>query len=548
MVAGTLVAVLALGACDRRPVAPVPVAAHAGGPRLVVVLVADQMRADYLERFRPLFTGGLKRLLTEGVVFTDGHHFHAATKTAAGHATLASGRHPSHTGIIGNRWWDRGRGEEVGAVDDPEVEVSPARLLGTAFPDWLRQADPAAKVITASGKDRGAVLLGGRRPTAAFWFDEDEGEFVTSRYYLGKSPAWVEAFSRGHGPHDTFGELWTPLSVPASELAAMQIWPLEEGRWDGRFPHPIGGLSPAMDEDYYDRWEETPAADDLLEAFVEAAIDAEGLGADEHTDYLGVSFSVVDQVGHTYGPNSVEVLDAVLRLDRTLGRLFDFLDRRVPPAARLVAFSSDHGAAPLPELPQASGGKGVRAGRDQVRCLQQVSRELERRHGAGRYFAYGFYLDPASLKARRLEVEAVATEAAALVAACPGVARVFTHAELSRPATGDPLAELFAHSFHADRSADLEVHWQEFFLPDLQRGTTHGSAWPYDTHVPLIVVAPGIAARRIDERVHTVDLAPTLAALAGLPIPADVDGVDRSGALRAPLAVPASAPGTAGKP
>lgn len=521
-----------------------PVALPPDAPRLVLFLVIDQGGAEQLERHRPLFTGGLARLLDESARFTDAHHFHADTETAPGYATLATGRFPRAHGIVSNYWIDPEAGEWVYAVGDPELDISPRRLLADALGDWMKQAVPGAKVFAASGKDRSAVLLGGHRPDGAFWYDPETGRFTTSEYYPAGGdagePAWLEAFHRDEPPVAHFGRAWEPLPEVAAAAAALGVSELDYGAADPwfHFPHALGGMSVAPGEAYFYDLYASPFADAYLGRFARALLEGEELGRDAVPDLLAIAFSALDLVGHDYGPDSLEYADTLVRLDRTLGELLDAVDRAVGLERTLVVLSADHGVAPAPEVDAARGGPGRRAGATEVLCVQGLEAALDERFGppgpGRRWLRPGPFFDPEALAERgveRGEAEAAARE---VLEACPGVARVWTRSELAAARLPDePMALFFAHSFHPERSPDLLFQLEEGFLPlTPPRATTHGSPYPYDTHVPWLIRGAGIPPGEIAGRVATADVAPTAAALVGIPPPAGLDGVDRSDAVR----------------
>ncbi len=527
-------------------------------PRLVLLLVIDQGSADAINRDRALLDGGLARLMAEGVQFTDAHQAHAVTETAPGHATLATGRYPSHHGIIANDWIDRESGDEIYAVDDPTYDVSPANLAVDTLGDWLRDAAPDAKVFSASEKDRAAILMGGHRANGAFWYSRSTGRFVTSGYYAAgcEAPAWLEQFDDQQAPVEWYGTPWRPLPEVEAKEGALGAASVDLGAMtpSQTFPHAVGRLSLAPDESYFRALYGTPFADVYLERFVEAMIDGEDLGADETPDLLAVSFSALDAVGHRYGPDSPEYADTLLRLDRTVGRLLDAVDRRVGLDHTLVMLSADHGVLEAPEVLAARGEDAARVGDGDIACFHQVEQALDARWGDADWLRPGPFLNPEAVDAmdatksheeKEAEVEA---EVRHDLEACPHVARVWTRGELSAleapppPAAGTPsFPLLYAHAFYPPRSPDFMVRFTpEFMTTTLPTVATHGSPYPYDTHVPWIVRLPDAATagphpgpeRRIDRYVETVDVAPTAAALLGLTPPADVDGTDRSGALR----------------
>jgi len=526
-----------------------PVELPADAPRLILFLVVDMGAPAQLERHRPLFSAGLARLLAESAAFTDAHHDHADTDTSAGHATLATGRHPSGHGIVSNWWFDPAASAEVYSVEDEEGETSPSRLLADALGDWLKAAVPGARVFSASAKDRSAVLLGGHRPDGAFWYDRETGRFTTSGYYTGGAPAeeeaWAAAFHREHPPAERFGTAWEPLPEVAAAAEALGVASLDFGEADPwyEFPHVLGGMAPAPGEWFYGDLYASPFADLYLARFAAALVAGEELGADAAPDLLALSFSAADSVGHRYGPDSLEYADTLARLDRALGELLEAVDRRVGLDRTLIVLSADHGVASAPEIDAARGGPGRRAGAAEALCVQGLEAALVERFGLadagdpaapGRWVLPGPFFETAALEAggvTRAEAEAAAREH---LEACPGVARVWTRSELESPALPDhPLALAFAHSFHRERSPDLVLQLEEGLLPaSPTTAASHGSPYRHDTHVPWLVRGAGIAPREIPGRVATVDVAPTTAALVGLSVPEGVDGVDRSGTLR----------------
>lgn len=496
-----------------------------GTPRLVLLIVVDQMRADYLIRFGDLFEGGLARLIENGVAFTEAHHDHSATLTAPGHATLATGCHPARHGVIGNYWYDRETGEPGYAVEDG----GPSRLLCPALGDWLKQRYPAARVVTASQKDRSAVMMGGKNPDGVYWYDW-QGGFETSDHYTRRPPEWVTTFNEERGVDAFFGEAWSvePLAPETAELLAIDSTSL--GFTDPDFPHAHGGPAVAPGESFYEGLYVSPVLDDHLARFAVRAVYAEGLGEDEIPDLLALGFSALDTVGHVYGPNSREVMETLLALDRTLGRLLDELDEKIGLENMVVALTSDHGTAPVPELRALQGLSGGRMGAGQAICLQRLDRRLDERLGAADWMIGGGFLNPEALAEHGVETAVAEAQVRQIVETCPEVARVWTRGELSQPAEGAALAEgtrrRFANSFHPQRSPDFLVQWDEYFLGTTRRLSTHGTAYRYDTWVPLVVMASGLEPAEVTAPVRTVDLAPTLAALVDVEPPAEIDGED----------------------
>ena len=526
-IAALLVGALPLAGAP--PAAPAPAMAP---PRLVLLLVVDGLRALDLERFSPLFDGGLRRLMDRGVRFADAHHEHAVTTTSPGHATLATGLHPRRHGIIDNWWHERDPAREVSSVGDAELGASPRRLLAPTLGDWLKERDPSSRVFAVSGKDTAAVLLGGHRADGAFWYDPANGGFRTSEYYRQRRPDWLTGFNEQRLLDEHFGRAWEPLPVDAETIAQLEIAAPEPGARAAGFRHLFGGLAAAPDEGFYGSVYYSPWLDAHLARCAERLATAEDLGGDGVVDLLAVSFSTLDEVGHTHGPDSREWLDLVLRLDRTIGELLDALDRTVGRDRILVALSSDHGMAPLPEVRARRGLAGRRADSRDVLCLQAVGRGLAERFGDDRWLLPGPFLDPEAVRRSGRDRDAVEREAVRLFEQCPAVVKAWTRDELRESgAAPDPYQERFARGFHPPRSPDFQLQFEEHFVRYTDGGTDHGSPYSYDTHVPLILSGARLAPGRIDERVSTSDLAPTLAALAGVPPPAGLDGRDLSALL-----------------
>lgn len=540
---------LALFACPR-PAEPPP----EGTPRLVLFLVVDQMRADYLDRMDPLFTGGLRWLLDEGVLFTDAHHDHAATNTAPGHAALATGRHPGPAGIVSNWWMDRNEKEWAYCVGDDRYGTSPAHLRVPGLGDWLQERYPSARVVSISGKDRSAVLMGGWDPDGAYWYDKGTGGFTTSDYY--DTPAWLEELNDpgadGGGDEGAdegkatrerfadrwFGRLWEPRSLEGlgeETLRRLDLVDLDEGPFGRRIPYHVGGASPGPDERYYTALYETPFLDEITAYYVRHLLETGDLGRDEVPDLLAVSFSALDTVGHGYGPDSPEVLDVLLRLDGLLEELLAVVDETVGLDNVVISLSSDHGVVPLPEVRQHRGEPGHRIESPDVRCLQEAGRRLLGELRVDPWIDGSRTLDPEILEEHDLDVEEVLRRADELLSQCPIVENIWLATELEAPVIGEltDVERRFRNSYHPQRSPHVSIQYREFDLPMTGWETTHGSVYAYDSHVPLLVRRPGGHFGRVGEPVRTVDLAPTLAELVGIPVPEDLDGVSLAKKLSA---------------
>lgn len=496
------------------------------GVRLILILVVDQCAAEYLDRFAPLFSGGLEMLYEQGTSFTEAHHVHAATSTAVGHATLATGCFPRRHGIIANDWYEKDTGERIYAVEDEKDDRSPRLMLSPALGDWLKRAYSRSKVFAASGKDRAAIVMGGHDADGAFWYHKKTGTYISSSYYYPDGePSWVEAFNDQRLLNRHFGEAWEPLPLSPEQLEAANIENTDFGPLHPGFPRVFGAASPAPERWFYEGAAASPWGDELLALFGRQLIEAEELGLDGSPDILLLSFSALDCVGHDYGPNSREVLDTLLRLDQYLAEILEFVDDRVGLEYTLVTLTGDHGVAPVPEYRQKQGEPGSRLTATEVLCFQQTGSVLDQSFGDQDWFLPGPFLNPAAVEASGVPRDELERTVAAILSDCPSVDRVWTRKDLlNGRSPEDPAFHLFRNGYHEVRSPDFLVQFEPFH--NLTRGsaTTHGTPHHYDTHVPLILFGPGIPAGRVHNRVNSADMAPTLAELAGIPLPAEIDG------------------------
>jgi predicted AlkP superfamily pyrophosphatase or phosphodiesterase len=499
--------------------------------KLVLLIAVDQFRADYMTRFESEYTGGLKRLLTDGAVFTNAKLEHYPTVTAVGHATMLTGAIPADSGIIGNDWFDRGSGATVTSVTDTSVQplgggapasaVSPRRLLVTTVGDELKMARsrPGAasspKVIGISLKDRSAILPGGRGADAAYWFDTTTGAFVSSTYYFSAFPAWMTAFNQRKLPDSYAGKTWTLAEGTPTEPHVM--------------PEKIGGP-------LYTAVFGSPFGNDMLLALARETLAQEQLGQRGVTDLFSVSFSSNDSVGHKYGPDSPEVHDISVKTDASIGLLLAEVDKRVGLAHTLVMFTTDHGVAPLPEKMQERRMPGGRT--DNPGLFGPIEQALQSRFGAGKWLlstaGTSPYLNYALIAEKKLdpvEVRRVAADAAR-TAANGHVARVFTRDQLLRAEiTDDVVGRRVLRGFNAARSGDLEIVLEPFWIRGAT-GTTHGTPYDYDAAIPLILMGPGIRPGHYTDAVALNDAAPTISTILNIAMPSGSVGRVLTEALR----------------
>jgi predicted AlkP superfamily pyrophosphatase or phosphodiesterase len=473
-------------------------------PKLVLLVAVDQFRYDYLLRFRADYSGGLKRLLEQGAVFTNAYFDHFPTVTAVGHSIMLTGAMPSVSGIIGNEWYDRGSRLPVTSVSDGTVKLvggqpdrpgnSPRRLMVSTLGDELKSAGKARKVAGISMKDRSAILSAGHMADAAFWFDATTGRFVSSTYYMPDLPAWAAKFNEDRFADRWLGKEWTP----AWGGAAFAKMPDQPG------------------QAYYDAIYETSFGNELLLEFVLRAIEAEKLGQTGEMDLLALSFSSNDAVGHDHGPDSAQVRDVSIVTDRALARLFEALDKRIGMSNVLVVLTADHGVAPAPEV---SLKRKIPAGRYQDAALAAaVDKALVAQYGeakwvVGRASGGAIYLDHALVKERKLNLLEVQRRAAEALRELPYVGRAYAREDMAQPGTAtDLVARRVLNGFNYARSGDVIVVQKPYWLAG-KEGSGHSTPYGYDAHVPVIFMGAGVRAGQYHGAALVNDIAPTLAAM-----------------------------------
>lgn len=510
-----LAAPLAAAAQAASPPAP------ASPPRLVVFITVDQLTPAYFDRFGRQFTGGLARLHRHGAYFTRAYQDHAVTETAPGHAATLSGRFPHSTGIVAN---DRGvLDEQAPVIGGGATGASPYRFRGSVLYDWMRQRDPAARALSVSRKDRGAILPMGRAGRDVYWYAND-GRMTTSTYYRDTLPAWVHRFNARRIPQGHAGHTWT-LLLPDSAYAEPDSVPVEAGGQGFTFPHAM----PADSARAAAAFAGIPPMDDMLLQFALAGLHELQLGADtSRTDLLAVSLSTTDAVGHRWGPDSREVHDQVLRLDRALGSFIDSLYRVRDSATIAIALTSDHGVASYPEL--YARRQILAVPRVDVRELVNATVAGLAARGAspgGFQWDWGMvYVDRAALRRAGLAPDSLIGAFATALRAVPGVARVDDAASLARRDTAsDVIARRWVNAIPPDFDVPIVAH----LVPGAYWGpaspsATHGSPHDYDAHVPVIFYGPWFVPGRYTGFTRVVDMAPTLARVIGVTPTERLDG------------------------
>lgn len=538
-------------------------------PKLVVVIVIDQFRADYLARFDSLFgETGFKRLAKRGASWK-GHYGHYATYTGPGHALVLSGSYPYVNGIAANKFFNQEsqrseamvfdpQSEVLGAEKtDPDMDVSPRNFIGSTIGDELALASGRqSKTIALATKGRGAILLGGRLGRAYF-MNEESGEMTTSTYYAAVLPGWVAGWNAKKLADSYFGKSWE-RALPESAYAISGPDDAQaEGDSEGlgkTFPHKVTGKLRAPGTDFYEALVQTPFANDYELDFAKAAVENERLGARGVTDVLAISLSALDLAGHTFGPSSQEVQDLVVRLDKQLGAFLDWIYARLGEPNVLTLVTADHGATPVPEQMTALG---FEAGRIKKKTISEaVEAALTARFGAappkdnkdtkdepkdGDKNKTGkadkwvvaledphVFLNRSAIAAKKLEPEEVERVAGQGAMTIKGFGGYFTRSQLVRGSVAStPLALSIVRSYHAPRGGDVVLwtlpfyFWGKYGEKDV--GSTHGTFYRYDSEVPVLLAGPGVRPGRYGVR-EMVDVAPTLSFLLGIAAPAASEG------------------------
>ena len=546
-------------------------------PKLILQITVDQLRGDLPTRYyERLGEGGFRYLWESGIVYRNAHHAHANTETIVGHTTLATGAHPSNHGMVGNLWFDRETGQVTYNVEDPRYRLltpgadidkdseidptqraansegrSPASILVTTFSDELRSSGGGrSKAIGISVKDRGAISMAGHAGTA-FWFSKASGGFVTSSYYLDQYPAWVDEWNKKRLVRNYAGSSWNLLHDKDSYLFGAsddREWETDVGGFGRIFPHSYGdGESP-----YFTTWLTlSPAGDELSLDFAMAALTGEQLGQGDYTDYLSVSFSSTDYVGHVFGPSSLESEDNILRLDRTLAKLFKFVDKQVGLANTLIVLSADHGG---PDTPGYLRSLNIPAGYmepeswEKEAAINRIKDHFKIDGSLIERYAHPYvYLSSDVTGNPNIDREALEAAVVEELSKFAGVSLAVSSASLRRGNVPDTqMYRSVLNNFHSKRSGDIyvvpEPNWFINDFDGLIVAATHGSPWQYDTYVPIVFAGAGLTGKVVDRRVHTISIAPTLTAYLNIKPPSGAQGEPLVEVLEANHIKPASSP------
>lgn len=522
-------------------------AAPPKAPKLVVAIVVDQLRYDYLDRYHSQFEEGGFRLLTDkGAFMTFAEYDYSPTITAPGHASYFSGSGPALHGIISNDWFDKHTGEMTYCVSDSSVtgvgtdpeakegKMSPRNFIGATVADQMR-LHWGSKVIAMSVKDRGAILPGGKKPAGAFWFEADTGNFITSSYYMQELPAWVKAFNDLKRPDSFVGQTWDRLLKPEDYHNADEA--PGEGRLAGEktvtFPHTVI----RGERDGYEAILSTPFGNQVLMEFAKAAVEGEKLGTGKNPDLLCISFSSTDYCGHKFGPYSQEMQDIVLRLDRQLKELFTYLDGKLGLENITMVLTADHGVAPSPEY---SAFMGLDGGRPAVSdMMMQLQAKVTERFGPGRYFLSSkgqfkprlvdgnLYYNHATLQEKQLAPETLTAFIRDWALSTGVFHAVYGRDQLLEGRAPGVIGQRVMNGFNGERSGDVVFILKPFTIPGAGNpgtGTTHGTPFSYDTHIPVLFYGNSFKPGRYADEFHITDIAPTISAALGIQEPPNCMG------------------------
>jgi arylsulfatase A-like enzyme len=533
----TVIRKILAAACLAAVAAPDMLPAQAPGkdtkPTLVVFLTIDQMRGDYPARFKKDLTGGLKRLVDGGAFFRNGFQDHAVTETAPGHSTLTSGRFPVHTGIAANS-------QGVNTTTAPllggatETGASPFRFRGTTLVDWMRAADPSTRFLSVSRKDRGAILPVGRARGDVYWWSGSAGIFTTSRFYADSLPGWVQRFNAQKAYAAYAGTTWDLLLPAARYVEQDTVWEESDGA-DFLFPHPF----PADPATVAKVLANYPVMDSLTLAFALRGLEERHLGADvSRTDFLAVSLSTTDAVGHKYGPDSREIHDQIVRLDRYLGAFLDSLFVLRDPKRILIALTGDHGVTPYPEVHSGRypNKNAKRVNLDPLVIALQSSLGAAGVQNSAWSFDDGVFSvqNAAAFDSARVSVDSTTRALAAALRKVPGVLRVDLFSDLAKAdLRKDVIARRWLHMFSPGGATKLAVTLTPYSYWEATTYATHGMPHDSDAQVPVLFWGAGVRAGAFSDVVRTVDIAPTLATILGVKPTERIDGVVLKKAVRA---------------
>ncbi|MBH10959.1 MAG: hypothetical protein CMG74_11550 [Candidatus Marinimicrobia bacterium] len=505
-------------------------------PKLVVLMVADQMRPDHLTRFDSLYNGGLRWLIDNGINFNNSHHEHSNTLTGPGYFTIGTGKYPGSQGIWGNDYYDREIEKTVNCVEDFNADPiggdgkarSYSRHNSTGIGDWLKAANPISKVYSIAGKDRAAVFLGGKNPDLVLYYNY-KGQFITSNYYTDQAPNWLEKFNLIQNISTYKDSIWR-----RSFSDSLYLKYSREDNFSGekdtyqRFPYspvfPIGfdseidPNSQIMGRPWFERI--------ILNLGLKIILE-ESLGMDNKPDILCISFSAMDWMIHDYGPFSQEVMDACIKLDKYIGVFINELDKLIGLEHIEFIFTSDHGGLPLPEFQQKNGIQAGRINPDELlEAYEWIEDEITEEYDKDLFVRDGinYYFDLETLKKRNIPLSKLQNIVKKYLPKVVGIEKVFTKKDILEGDSTDKIIYRLQNMVHKEKSPDAISIVSPGYLFRNPHGTSHGSPYDYDTHVPLLFSKKGRKKKSVLDATETVDIAPTIARILGINHLAKYDG------------------------
>ena len=509
-------------------------------PKLVVGVVVDQMRYDYLTRFWDLYTDrGFKRLINQGFNCKNNHYNYVPTYTAPGHASVFTGTSPQVHGIIANNWYDKQEKKKVYCVDDNTVnglgttlaagQMSPKRLETTSIADQNRlHTQFRGKSIGIAIKDRGAILPAGHSANAAYWFlGGEEGKWISSSYYMNELPSWVQNFNANE-PAKKYLNTWNTLlpiaqyTQSGSDANAYEFG--FKGKENADFPYNLAKLAP--ENGGYDILKATPFGNSLTLDFALAAIENEALGKDQDTDFLTLSFSSPDYIGHNFGVNAKEIQDNYLRLDLEIAQLLEYLDTHIGKGEYTLFLTADHGAIHVPNyLKDQKIPAGYVSSSNLKERLKNYLGEAHANVNLIENISNNqLFLNHELIQEKNIDALALAEDIKAFLLAQPEISRVFTRSEIEMNAATEKTKLLVQNGFHQKRSGDLVFGFLPNYISYPEKGSTHGTGFNYDTHAPLLFYGKGIRKGSSFNKTYITDIAPTIAALLGIANPNGTTG------------------------
>ena len=506
-------------------------------PKLIVGIVVDQMRWDYLYRYYDRYeaNGGFKRMLNQGYTCENTMIPYTPTVTACGHSTIYTGAVPAISGITGNFWWDREQMRSVYCTEDKSVntvgsnnalgKMSPKNLLVTTICDELRLATNfKSKVIGVAIKDRGGILTAGHSANAAYWYDNTAGSWITSSYYMNELPKWANDFNNQKLVDKYYQDGWNLLYPAASYTQSTADEKVYEGKpFGAKFPYDLKAFT-GKD---YGKIATTPMGNTLTTEFSKASIAGEQLGADNITDFLAISYSSPDYIGHTFGPNSIEAEDGLLRLDKEIGNLLDYLDSKVGKGQYTVFLSADHGVAQIPEFMQENKLPGGRIYLNTI--TSSINKTLLEKYKINTLVVsndnYQLHLNHTALDSAGIQERIIIDWLVKRLSTEPGIERVFALEDLNKIPLSATIRKMLNNGYYPPRNGEVQLILKPGYIDAFSpTGTTHGLWNPYDAHIPLLWYGWGVKQGKTNRETYMTDIAPTIAAMLRIQMPSGCVG------------------------